>query len=113
MSNEFDAIFGTMSISTPASSTPVNAFDPIQWPTSPTSTATKSSRGPPPPPPQSKHYRQPSISSVASSTAGIKKQRAPPPPPPSAANPHEKVKDNKDEDDFEAAFSGNQLPELL
>ncbi|KAG0738893.1 hypothetical protein G6F62_004705 [Rhizopus arrhizus] len=110
--NEFDAIFGTMSISTPASSTPVNAFDPIQWPTSPTSTATKSSRGPPPPPPQSKHYRQPSISSVASSTAGIKKQRAPPPPPPSAANPHEKVKDNKDEDDFEAAFSGNQLPEV-
>ncbi|KAG1458602.1 hypothetical protein G6F46_007249 [Rhizopus delemar] len=111
--NEFDAIFGTMSISTPAASTPVNAFDPIQWPTSPTSTVTKSSRGPPPPPPQSKHYRQPSISSVASSTVGIKKQRAPPPPPPSAANPHEKVKDSKeDEDDFEAAFSGNQLPEV-
>ncbi|KAL4208196.1 hypothetical protein CU097_011449 [Rhizopus azygosporus] len=118
--DDFDAIFGTMSISTPAADTPAHAFDPTQWPTSPTSVTTKSSRGPPPPPPpQSRHHRQTSISSIASSTVGAKKQRAPPPPPPaiapsSSSTALEKIADAKeeqnDEDDFEAAFSG-KLPE--
>ncbi|KAG0749518.1 hypothetical protein G6F57_005157 [Rhizopus arrhizus] len=108
--NDFDTIFGAMSINPSAAvDSTMNAFDPIQWPTSPTSATAKTSRGAPPPPPQSRHQHQVSISSMESSTAETKKQRAPPPPPPVAAS---SVKDQKeDEDDFEAAFSDKQLPE--
>lgn len=123
--DDFDAIFGNMSSPTTSTATaPVNAFDPTAWattasagaPTTPSSTA-KSSRGPPPPPPQSRHHRQPSesVSSVNSATSPStisKKQRAPPPPPPamSAQQTPTQIQENSDEDDFEAAFSGN-LPE--
>lgn len=130
--DDFDAIFGNMSSST-TTATPVQAFDPTAWATSapttpsspPTTTNVKSSRGPPPPPPQSRHHRQPSesVSSVNSATSPStisKKQRAPPPPPPAAAaataavvssqTPTQIEEKSDEEDDFEAAFSGN-LPE--
>ncbi|KAL9543435.1 hypothetical protein MBANPS3_008119 [Mucor bainieri] len=131
--DDFDAIFGSMSSPTTSTATaPVNAFDPTAWattatagtPTTPSSTTAKSSRGPPPPPPQSRHHRQPSesVSSVNSATSPStisKKQRAPPPPPPPAAmsatqqqqqTPTQIQENSDEEDDFEAAFSGN-LPE--
>ncbi|CAO0793946.1 unnamed protein product [Mucor circinelloides] len=117
--DDFDAIFGSMS--SPTTST-VNAFDPTAWATTavsgtPSTPSAKSSRGPPPPPPQSRHHRQPSesVSSVNSATSPStlsKKQRAPPPPPPAMAAQQTptQIQENSDEDDFEAAFSGN-LPE--
>ena len=126
--DDFDAIFGNMSSSTTTTTTaPVQAFDSAAWATSapttpsspPTTTNVKSSRGPPPPPPQSRHHRQPSesVSSVNSATSPStisKKQRAPPPPPPatavSAQTPTHIEEKSDEEDDFEAAFSGN-LPE--
>ncbi|GAN04352.1 hypothetical protein MAM1_0061c03812 [Mucor ambiguus] len=121
--DDFDAIFGNMSSPTTSTATaPVNAFDPTAWATTatagtPTTPSTKSSRGPPPPPPQSRHHRQPSesVSSVNSATSPStisKKQRAPPPPPPAMAAQQTptQIQENSDEDDFEAAFSGN-LPE--
>jgi archaellum component FlaC len=122
---DFDAIFGNISSTPSNTSTPVNAFDPVQWATAPTTPSGKTGRGPPPPPPQSRHHRQPSesISSVNSATSpstisNSKKPRAPPPPPPAAASvvpagpfsPTPKVPE-EDEDDFEAAFAGKQLPE--
>lgn len=124
--NDFDAIFGSPSIA--SASTPISAFDPAQWVSSPASVSTptggKSSRGPPPPPPPaSRHHRQTSeVSSIHSNSPSVvsasggtsssnKKQRAPPPPPPgqSLFTPTEQPTE-EDDDDFEAAFSG-KLPE--
>jgi epidermal growth factor receptor substrate 15 len=122
---DFDAIFGNISSTPSTTSTPINAFDPVQWATAPATPSGKTGRGPPPPPPQSRHHRQPSesVSSVNSATSpstisNSKKPRAPPPPPPASASatttafsPTTQVPEEDEEDDFEAAFAGKQLPE--
>ncbi|RCI03792.1 hypothetical protein CU098_008867 [Rhizopus stolonifer] len=104
--DDFDAIFGTMG-STSSTTTPVNAFDSVNWAIPSATTPTKTSRAPPPPPPQSRHHRQTSeVSSIASvtspsltSSGSIKKAHS--------FKPATQIQEKNEEDDFEAAFSGD------